>query len=381
MNGCFAASDAGRFRSRFFATKGSVGVCVGLMEIKLERRELRRRHALMISRGRFATTENLFVRVAHEGLEGLGEAAAVDHGHLMQTAASSEASLHGLATELASLSPGRVQRVEALGRERDIGSAALAALDMACWDWLARRAGLPLFTLLGLEQGGPPTSITVGIECPQRVGELVSEVLGRTGARVIKLKLGGEGGIEADKERFIAAQDAAPGDVKVRVDANGGWTPPDAVEMIAWLHDRGCEYVEQPLPQAASIDELHHVYQRRRLPVLLDEPIFGAADVARLAPYCDGVNIKLMKSGGLSEAMRAIHTARAHGLSTMLGCFGESSVSISAAAALCSLLDHVDLDSNLNLDPDPAEGAAILDGRLLPPSSPGHGARLRELEP
>ncbi len=318
------------------------------------------------------------MEVSHEGITGLGEAAAVDHGGSEQTAASSEKALRGLMDDLSSVAPWQVLHIEKLALRREIGSAARAALDIACWDWLAKKAGLPLYRLLGLNKEQPLTSVTVGIEAPERVGELASEKLAHTGVKVLKLKLGGEGGIEADKARYLAARDAAGPSVALRIDANGGWTTADAVRMNDWLAMQRCEYVEQPLDPGASIEDLAEVYKNRRLPVLLDEPIFGSKDVARYASVCDGVNVKLMKSGGISEAVRAVHTARAHGLSTMLGCFGESSVSISAAASLGALLDYVDLDSNLNLDPDPAVGASLVEGRLEPRECPGHGARLHE---
>ena len=145
--------------------------------------------------------------------------------------------------------------------------------------------------------------------------------------------------------------------------------------MDRWLADRGVELVEQPLPQGHE-HELPALQRGSSLPIVADESVRTSADVAALADRVDGVNLKLMKCGGLTEAMRIVATARACGLDTMIGCMGESSVAISAGAAIGALFDHIDLDSQINLKPDPAVGAPMVDGVLVPPEKPGHGAEL-----
>jgi L-alanine-DL-glutamate epimerase-like enolase superfamily enzyme len=131
--------------------------------------------------------------------------------------------------------------------------------------------------------------------------------------------------------------------------------------------------VEQPLVRGAEA-ELPALFRDRPLPVYADESVRVAADVPGLADRVDGVNLKLMKCGGITEALRIVATARAHGLQTMIGCMGESSVSIAAGAALSALFDHIDLDSHLNLDPDPAGGLTFEGGAVPPRDRPGHGA-------
>jgi muconate cycloisomerase len=131
--------------------------------------------------------------------------------------------------------------------------------------------------------------------------------------------------------------------------------------------------VEQPLVEGSE-GELPRVFEGRPLPIFVDESCRFSSDVAKVAASVDGVNLKLMKCGGITEALRIVATARAHGLKTMIGCMSESSVAISAGAAMGALFDHIDLDSHLNLNPDPASGAPLVDGCLSPLEAPGHGA-------
>lgn len=147
--------------------------------------------------------------------------------------------------------------------------------------------------------------------------------------------------------------------------------------MMRWLAERQCDYVEQPLPQGLE-RELPQLFEGRPLPIFVDESVHFSQDVPLVAPWVDGVNLKLMKCGGLTEALNIVAVARAHGLQTMIGCMGESSVAISAGASIGALFDHIDLDSHLNLDPDPAIGALMVDGIVTPPERPGHGAELRK---
>ena len=215
---------------------------------------------------------------------------------------------------------------------------------------------MPLYRLLGLARRAVPSSLTVGINPPEVVRERVPLLLAQ-GARALKIKLGSPEGIAADKAMYAAVLGPRWGaDVALRVDANGGWSPEDARHMMGWLAERRAEYVEQPLVQGAE-DQLPGLFRDRPLPIFVDESCRMSGDIPGFADRVDGVNLKLMKCGGITEALRIVATARAHGLKTMIGCMGESSVSIAAGASIGALFDHIDLDSHLNLDPDPATGA------------------------
>ena len=320
-------------------------------------------------------SENLFVFVDDGGLSGIGELSPATGS--AWTAARGQAQLESFA--VTGLFEGNVPSPHenyAAMRAAGIDPPAMAALDVALWDLLAKRAGLPLYRLLGLPRKGVPTSVTIGINPPEVTRERVPEILRSTGAKNLKIKLGSPQGREHDKEHFQAAADsAAPFGVGLRVDANGGWTPREAIEMIGWLAARGVEYVEQPLAEGQE-SELPAVYKNRKLPIFLDETIKYSSNVPPVADRCDGINVKLMKCGGITEALRIVATARAFGLKTMIGCMSETSVAIAAGAALSALFDHIDLDSHLNLNPDPTSGAPIVDGLVLPTEAPGHGAAL-----
>jgi L-alanine-DL-glutamate epimerase-like enolase superfamily enzyme len=312
--------------------------------------------------------------VSHAGIEGVGEMAPVGYGTL-QTAESAERDVSRITEKLVSLEPWDVRQVEAIANEAGIGSATAAALNMACWDWLGKRANLPLYRLFGLQAESEPTSITIGICEPAEVRERAAEIAADNPQPIIKLKLGSGEGIQADQARFSAATDGAAS-ARIRVDANGGWSTTEAIAMMQWLAAQGCEYVEQPV-NFEDVDAIGAVFSARSLPMFLDENIRYATDVAEFAGRCDGINVKLMKSGGISEGVRCVHAARAHGLKTMIGCMTESSVAIGAGASIGALFDYIDLDSQFNMDPDPAEGLAYMGGRVMPSEAPGLGVRVK----
>lgn len=360
------------------------------MLVEFHRRTLTKRFPLRISRGWMYGSENLFVSVADGSNTGWGECAP-GGDDASQTADAAEADLRGFlggrfggtggsgggqgAIELPSEAATVDLHDEAIAA--GVPGNAVAALDIALWDLAARRAGVGLNRLLGLARRSVPTSLTIGINPPEVVAERVPLLLDGTGARALKVKLGSPDGLDADKDMYAAVVEAAVPwpETAFRVDANGGWSLDEARLMIPWLAERGVEYVEQPLVRGAE-DELAPLFAGRPVPIYVDESCHRSPDVTLVADRVDGVNLKLMKCGGITEALRIVATARAHGLSTMIGCMGESSVSIAAGASIAALFDHVDLDAHLNLEPDPADGAPMVEGVVLPAERPGHGGRL-----
>jgi L-alanine-DL-glutamate epimerase-like enolase superfamily enzyme len=338
-----------------------------------------KRFPLTISRGTTAQTVNVWARIEADGIEGWGEASPFGIGDFRQ---STEQILEHLARArplLEPLHPLERARVEQTLREAGIGSAARAAIDLALWDWLGKRTGLALWQMLGLSREAvAPTSVTIGINPPEVAQQRTRDWLELTHARALKIKLGNPAGIEADQAMFEAIRQVAPQGVALRVDANGGWSLQDALTMCRWLAARGVEYVEQPLPRGAE-DDLPYLHRESPLPIFVDESCFDSRDVVRLADRVHGVNIKLMKCGGLSEALRMVHTARALGLQVMYGCYSDSSLAITAASQIAPLADHLDLDSHLNLLDDPFIGAELHDGKVIPTRAPGLGVRLRTM--
>lgn len=317
-----------------------------------------------------SSSENLFIEVSDGQYVGLGEHAPATGKEWTAQRAESQLNAFELAADLNPFD--NWQRMKDAG----IDPPAMAALDIALWDLLAKRAGLPLYQLLGLPKRAVPTSVTIGINPPEVTKERVPDILRRTGAKCLKIKLGSPQGRDHDKEHFMAAKEASDSfGVKLRVDANGGWTVDDAIMMDQWLAQNGVDYIEQPLAEGLE-HYLPELFSQRTLPVFVDESCRFSSDIPKWANSVDGVNLKLMKCGGITEALRIVATARAFGLKTMIGCMSESSVAIAAGAAMSALFDFIDLDSHLNLNPDPASGAEIVDGFVLPSENPGHGAKL-----
>jgi len=338
-----------------------------------------KRIPLTISRGTSATTDNIVVTVEHDGIVGCGEMAP--NSVTGDTAQTTLAAVGRWAARLRPLEPWQRQEIlQAIAGDPAApegigglgGTAAVSALETACWDWLGKRAGMPVWQLLGLDRSRiVETSVTVGINPPARAADVARDWIERTGSRCLKIKLGSPDGIDHDRAMYSAVRDAAGEGVRLRVDANGGWNGDDARTMIAFLADHGCDYVEQPI--APGNEEVLKSLRPSPIPIFLDESIHQASDIPRFAPWIDGVNTKLMKTGGIDEALRVVHTARACGLMTMLGCMGESSLAIAAGAHVSPLFDYLDLDSHLNLIADPWTGLGWVDGKVVPGDAPGLG--------
>ena len=354
------------------------------MQIQIQTFTVHKRFALTISRGTTAQTTNLWVKIEHDGLEGWGEASPFSVGEKPQTTNAIARSLQAIAPLLKALSPLERQRIDRLMAETRLPSAACAALDVALHDWVGKQANLPLWQLWGLERERiVPTSVTIGISSPEAAKQRVLDWLGKgtiaaplQDIQALKVKLGNPDGIEADQAMLLAVKAAAPHISQISVDANGGWNVNTALKMAFWLADQGITYIEQPLPKGQEAD-LAKLYYQSPLPIFVDESCFSSRDIPLLVDRVHGINIKLLKSGGLSEALRMIHTAKAFGLKVMFGCYSDSSLLNTALAHLSPLADHLDLDSHLNLLDDPFVGAAFQNGRVVPNNQPGLGVRFR----
>jgi len=354
-----------------------------LMQLRIASFTVHKRFALTISRGTTAQTTNIWVEVEHDGIRGWGEASPFSIGETPQTTDAIARSLQKIAPLLKALSPLERQRIERLMNEARLPTAARAALDIALYDWLGKQTNLPLWELWGLDRDRiPPTSVTIGINTPEAAQQRVKDWLGQGetkvpfhGIQALKIKLGSPAGLDADRAMLLAVKAIAPHISQISIDANGGWTLPQALDMSDWLAEQGITYIEQPLAKGQEGD-LPELYQRSPLPIFVDESCFSSYDILPLADRVHGVNIKLMKAGGLSEAIRMINTAKACGLKVMFGCYSDSSLLNTALAQLSPLADHIDLDSHLNLLDDPFEGAFFQNGRVIPNQRPGLGVRL-----
>ena len=335
---------------------------------------LKKKFPLQISRGVHDKSQNLFVEILKDGITGWGESAP-GKTEGAKTAQEVQAHLKRLLdTGIDNLS---IHEIYQRGKEMEIPACAQAGIDIALWDWNSKKARLQLKELLGLPTPKTPTSITVGINPPEVVKERVEMILNNPDVKALKVKLGSPEGIEYDKLIYSQViESTKKSNIAIRVDANGGWSVDEAKLMMKWLAERKAEYIEQPLVEGDE-DKLKFLFDGRPLPIFIDESCRFSEDVANHYQYVDGVNLKLMKCGGITEALRILNVAKSHGLKTMIGCMSESSVSISAGAAITGIIDYVDLDSHYNLDPDPSEGASMINGVTMNSSLPGHGAKLK----
>jgi L-alanine-DL-glutamate epimerase-like enolase superfamily enzyme len=254
--------------------------------------------------------------------------------------------------------------------------AARAAIDIALHDLWGKLLGQPLYHLLGLNpDAAPQTSFTIAIDEP----DIMAQRASASRLPVIKIKLGGPKDIEC----VAAIRNAT--DAKLMVDANAGWSREHAQWIIPRLLDYNLELVEQPLPKGdiEGLRELKRFLKAQKIDISIfaDENVKTAMDVAAHAGAVDGVVIKLMKSGGIREALRAVHTARALGMMTMIGCMVETSIGVSAAAHISPLFDYADLDGPLLIRDDPFSGVQYEGSRLQIPGEPGIGASRREAKP
>jgi L-alanine-DL-glutamate epimerase-like enolase superfamily enzyme len=302
------------------------------------------------------------VSIEHQGITAYGEGVPADF--LGESIDAVVAALSADGRKLLGDDPLALEAASRRLVDWDGPQGAKMALDGALHDWFGKHLGQPVWRLLGLGRVTPPTSFTIGLAS---VDDTVARLRRAPGFEVYKIKVGGP----ADLERLEAIR--AVSDARLRIDGNQGWTLETARELTPRLLDLGVEFVEQPFPVDDRDSFLGYRALPRRLPVLIDEGCTTLASVAPIAGYADGIVVKAAKSGGIREALRMIHAARALGLRVMLGCMVESQLGIGQAAQLGQLADHVDLDGHLLLREQPFSGLGLRDGRLVLADAPGLG--------
>lgn len=326
------------------------------------------------------STTNIFIRIeTNEGIIGYG-CAAPDKAITGETPESVLYMINKTAIPaLKGADPLRIslimERMKSVVRENP---SILAAIDMALYDILGKVSGLPLWKLLGGFRDRIKTSITVGIlpldDTVKRAKEFISQ-----GFKCLKLKGGID--LESDIERVLKVREAIGKHIELRFDANQGYTVQQSLKFVEQTHKANLELIEQPTPKGQP-DLLGRVTSKVSLPVMADESLITLRDAFRLArkELVDMVNIKLMKVGGISEALHINSVAKAANLEAMVGCIDESALAISAGLHFALAHPNViyaDLDGHLDLIDDPAAGTVILrNGSLFPNSQPGLGCDL-----
>jgi L-Ala-D/L-Glu epimerase len=326
---------------------------------------LRLAETFVIARESTDEADVVQIALCHEGVTGWGEAAPIArYGESPESALAFVQDSAGLLGD----DPFALDEIGARLNERRGEQAAKSGLDAALHDLCGKLLGVPVWRLLGLSRAGPPTSWTLGIGDPDETARKAEGAACRF--RRLKLKLGGRDGLDVERVRAVRAVT----DLPLQVDVNEYWTVDEALDALPQLAELGVEYCEQPLPEGDPGGA--ELRARSPIPIYVDEDSHTLADVAKCAEIAHGINIKLAKSGGIREAVRMAHAARALGLGVMLGCMVESGLGIAAGAQVASLCDHVDLDGNLLLAEDPCPGVELADGVQLPADAPGLGVRV-----
>jgi L-alanine-DL-glutamate epimerase-like enolase superfamily enzyme len=324
---------------------------------------LQLRHTFTLATSSRITTPVMLTEIDCEGVTGYGEASMPPYlGESHETAAkflstvnisqfSDPFLIEDILSYVDSLMPGNY--------------AAKASIDIALHDLAGKLVGEPCYRLFGLNPAKTPfTSYTIGLDTREIVKQKVEEAEPYS---ILKVKLG------RDNDREMIEVIRSVTDKPLCVDVNEGWTDKNhALEMAHWLKDQGVIFLEQPMPGEKK-DDLAWLTKNSPLPVVGDEAIQNADDLLNSKDVYSGVNIKLMKCGGLNSAMKMIHIARALDMKVMIGCMTETSCAVTAAAQLSPLVDWCDLDGNLLISNDPFDGLKIIDGKVTLPSRPGIG--------
>ena len=313
--------------------------------------------------------ETLGVTVVSQGVTGIGEGAPIVRYN--ESAAQGMEIVRGLEALFSGADLTQyVKQLDRVFAKVEGAWATKAAIDIALHDWAAKKLGVPLWKMWGLDRNDAPlTTFSIGIDKAEVIRRKVREAAAYP---VLKIKVG----LANDEEvmEAVRAETKKP----LRVDANEGWKSVDeAVRKIKWLEKQGVELIEQPLP-ASMLREMGEIRKRVEMPIFADECCLHPEDIPRIAPYFDGVNVKVDKAGGLHQAMRMIEMARALKLKVMVGCMVSSSLAITAAAQLSPLIDYADLDGNLLIKNDPYEGVKVVSGKLVLPVRPGVGVIARK---
>lgn len=336
------------------------------MQLSYEVIELTAKHVFRTARSAVSTTESVIVGLSDGAVEGIGEASpsrfygettetVVRYLERMRPAVEAAANESELMAELTSRGGAK-------------NPAARASLEIAAHDMMGKRCGVPLFMHFGLDPHTTPlTTMSIGLDDPE---VMIEKAVEAKGFPLLKIKLDREVDLSV-VERIKQATGA-----RATVDANCGWTRDEAVEKLAELERVGIELVEQPVA-ADDVEGLLYVRERTGVPVFADESCPTSADVPRVADAVDGIVIKLMKCGGLIEAVKMARMAGERGIKTLVGCMMETSLSLTAAAHISPLMDYADLDSGLLLIRDPYVGMTIDRGRMTLPEAPGLGVEPR----
>jgi len=332
---------------------------VSSIRLDVEPLALPLKHAFTIARSSEVVARTVLIRLHWNGIDALGESAPSErYGESVDSVAA------GLAALDAGDDPYALDRLLS-----GLPAAEACGLDIALHDCIGKDLDRPLWRLLGVDPARTPmTSFTIGIA---PLDETLAKVREVGSHPIIKVKLGK--GAEIETLEAIRAIYTGT----LRVDANEAWSPEQSVALLHEMERFEIEFCEQPIP-AGTPSRLRWIRERSPIPIVSDEDSKDARDLPALLGCVDGINVKLVKCGGIRGALAMIHTARAMGFKIMLGCMLESQILTTAAAHLSPLVDWADLDGPFLTARDPFTGIQYADGKIVLPDGPGLGVRERE---
>jgi len=344
---------------------------------------MRLRNPYTIAYETVTSTTNVLLRIeTSNGIVGFG-CSAPDVEITGETPESVLAGVDEVRSALIGSDPTRIaQIVERLKSQLSARPSTVAGIDMALHDILGKVAGLPLWKLLGGYRRSFKTSVTIGISPVEQTLEEARKLVG-AGFKVLKIK--GGSSVEEDIERIHRVREAVGRNIELRFDANQGFTVKDSLRFVEATRSAHLELIEQPTPRS-EVDQLGTVTKKVPLPVMADESLMNLRDAFRLArrDLVDMVNVKLMKVGGIYEALMVNSVARSAGLEVMVGCMDEAALAIAAGLHFALARPNVaycDLDGHLDLENDPSTGAVVLrKGVLYPTGRAGLGFDLNVFE-
>ena len=338
------------------------------MEIETSVHQLHPRGAFRIARKRTVDFNNVILRVEHDGVTGWGEASP--HPYYGASAADVVRNLESLGGWLRTLSIRSVDDIARAWHESSTrlqDRAAQCALDLALWDWLARKEGVTVTELAHGHAPKPFTSFaTIALSTKEELDEKIAEL---QGFPRVKIKSDSSGDLEPARRVSDELRAA------IAIDANGAWSTSTLPALAKGFSRLGAEFIEQPFPEAHDRELIRGSYP---LPIIADESCVAEEDVDRLSRNFDGINVKLVKCGGLTPALRMVQRASDLGMRTMVGCMLETSILIAAGCVAAQHTDYADLDGAWLIADDPCTGWRFERGVLHPPQALGLGAGLRD---
>ncbi|MCC8176636.1 MAG: dipeptide epimerase [Bacteroidales bacterium] len=334
--------------------------------------ELKLRHVFTVASNSRTTTPDVQCELHYDGVTGYGEASMPPYlAAELGTVDSVCSFLQKVADGIGQFSsPFEMEDILAwIDSLDEANSAGKAAVDIALHDLVGKLLGAPWHRIWGLDaQKAPSTTYTITINTREVTMAHAQECASLY--NILKVKLGRDN----DREMIETIREVT--DLPIAVDVNQGWRDREhALEMINWLAERNIVMVEQPMPKT-QLDDIAWVAERSPLPIFADESVQRLGDIPRLKGIFTGINIKLMKCTGMREAWKMLTLTKALGMKVMIGCMTETSCGISAAAQLSPAVDFADLDGNIDILNDRFTGVKVVDGRLVIPDGPGHGAQL-----